>query len=727
MGSTASVPQRDYYGADSMSPVVAGREYDWDNEPAEPRNAVVVVDGICQICRNITSHALRNGFRHYATGADLQESKERGCQLCMLIWTAIAEGRSRQGWSTLGDLAKSWNIELTEVTTSYGQVQLHLTCGLGVDSLETYLKLQALPSNSRYCNVDLAQKPTPGPEAEYSVLQGLHIFEDMTDPDSFQNAKLMIEHCEKEHPKCRREASNTYRLPTRVVDVGSATQSPFLKETQTDAGKWVTLSYCWGGSQSLVLRSETYDILKKGIDMAMLPKTVSDAILATRQLGIQYLWVDALCILQDSLQDWNIESMNMHRIYGESWATIAAKEAASSRVGLFLPARHLAPPCRLLYQTREFLVGEVVLSLEETQSHLPLFTRGWTLQERLLSPRVILWSPSSYSMECQSVEDQSENHEYRLEFRRRRLPDILMNTSPSKPKRYTFWEDEVFRAKQRIDNLVRAVTLYNCWVTILQDFWNRDLTYPTDRLAALAGIAQRFQRVTGDEYLGGLWRSQIQTCLSWYCERGIGPRRPDLGELQGPSWSWASAPIGNRPRHLYDSDSIRYGFDTIQKAGIELIQWDMKLKGANPFGEVSRGSLLLRCQSVVGTLEVHNAYFILPNRQRFAVHLDNPNFHLDPNLDDHRKLVETPVPHRYSTFHVDPLHHDHTLKQVPDAQPLSTVKCECVLLTTRSGLAIIPNRIGGSEYRRVGLVIHTFTETDLKNWYEVTPRDILLV
>jgi hypothetical protein len=215
-------------------------------------------------------------------------------------------------------------------------------------------------------------------------------------------AKSKIVPCIQGHERCGHAAT---KLPTRVVDVGpsggsrepflyipSDQQKPapyneddnpgtdpswekFLLDTRRESEGdflYTTLSYCWGNSQTFVTTLENLEDMKKNIPWHKLPLTIQDAILVTRGLGIRYLWVDALCIIQDSPVDWAAESKKMGDIYGGSFLTISAALGRDVHFGLM---------------SRGGDFDDGLQDYLPVQSD-PLFSRAWALQER------VSWIPS---------------------------------------------------------------------------------------------------------------------------------------------------------------------------------------------------------------------------------------------------------------------------------------------------------------------------------------------
>ncbi|KAK3995955.1 heterokaryon incompatibility protein-domain-containing protein [Cladorrhinum sp. PSN332] len=154
------------------------------------------------------------------------------------------------------------------------------------------------------------------------------------------------------------------------------------------------LSPCWGKRATITTTRSSYVEYRRGIRLDLLPKTLRDAVFVCRGLKIHYLWIDALCIVQDDPDDWRRESAQMHSIYGNSYITFAAHEAESCTDG-FLGQQAFGQPT----WQRPFYVplGSVKMHLRTgstnwrwgTNSNSPLMRRGWTLQEALLPRRPI--------------------------------------------------------------------------------------------------------------------------------------------------------------------------------------------------------------------------------------------------------------------------------------------------------------------------------------------------
>lgn len=191
-------------------------------------------------------------------------------------------------------------------------------------------------------------------------------------------------------------------MPTRVVDVTIGT-NPRVVVTDGQRGKFVALSYCWGpqGKDLLVLNNETKAELFQGkLKESSFARTHQEAFDTARSLGIQYIWIDALCIIQGDAQDWAEESKKMGLVYSNAYLTIIAGSSTDSRAG-FLADRHnpIQPfPIPLDDKTRDqpFLFATMPRSHNEG----PTSTRSWCFQEAMLSRRLVTFGTEQLSFRC---------------------------------------------------------------------------------------------------------------------------------------------------------------------------------------------------------------------------------------------------------------------------------------------------------------------------------------
>ncbi|KIW41292.1 uncharacterized protein PV06_06864 [Exophiala oligosperma] len=267
----------------------------------------------------------------------------------------------------------------------------------------------------------------------------------------YAKARAWLDCCKKKHRSCRRglpgrlygsikDVQDKSALPFRAVFVGAAEGgAPYLIETGGICAEYATLSYCWGealgaagsgaaGWPHVTLTSNLEERLG-GAPLDAMPRTIQHAILICQRLGLQYLWVDCLCIVQDDRADWNRESSKMREIYEQSTVTIVALGAKDIYQGCFFPR----PPTHVSDSRGEhpgtgavslpFIVDDTYLGTVYAYPppHGPDFhevldsvwnTRGWTFQERALSRRLLYFGRHQLLWECQKcrwTEDNTHN------------------------------------------------------------------------------------------------------------------------------------------------------------------------------------------------------------------------------------------------------------------------------------------------------------------------------
>lgn len=355
-------------------------------------------------------------------------------------------------------------------------------------------------------------------------------------------------------------------LPTRVVDVGTNEEEALiLVETNGRSGHYITLSHRWPNASEMVkLETTSLEAFKRGLVYESLPKAFKDAILVTRALGVRYIWIDSICILQDDLEDWNREAAKMGLVYSNSILTIAATGANNSNEGCFLPRKTSeVEPVMLKYPIdNSSEVGRLFLTprratFDESITRGPLNRRGWVLQELILSRRVIHYAREQMYWECQSVSKAEDGATFKTHSRFKQLFSFDV------PPGYSY-----------------AQPLQNRWYNLVQNYKGRLLTKDTDMLPALSGLASEFGKHIQQKYLAGLWNVELANGLLWHA-RDAYLERPST--YTAPSWSWAAL---NGP--------IAYQL-AVRKitSAIDIQSITMKIKSADPFGSVEGGSLVL--------------------------------------------------------------------------------------------------------------------------------------
>ena len=223
-----------------------------------------------------------------------------------------------------------------------------------------------------------------------------------------------ITNCVVNHLDCRRQLLESHSRPRRLIAVGDLDDDVRLCNSSAldpDA-LYVTLSHCWGPQGiPFKLQKGNESILSERIPMAQLSLTFTDAIKLTRRLqvlGVKYLWIDALCILQDSEEDWRDQALIMGEIYGNAFCNIAACTGSDGTSGLYPDNDGVSRRvCTLDTGTSSCLSGYFAVRdkniMRSDAKNATILSRAWCVQELMLAPRVLYFSRSHTVWECATL------------------------------------------------------------------------------------------------------------------------------------------------------------------------------------------------------------------------------------------------------------------------------------------------------------------------------------
>jgi hypothetical protein len=225
-------------------------------------------------------------------------------------------------------------------------------------------------------------------------------------------ASQWLTDCLTTHSKCKKPERYA-RLPTRVIDVSAPESISGIRlvgATESFVNvPYASLSHCWGALPVIKLLSSNVLSFENSIPLDSLSKSFRDAILATRHLGLRYLWIDSLCIVQDSLKDWEFESAMMSEIYENACVNIAATAATDGSFGCFNERRPLlVQQCGVdmvldpSMRTVQCVISQRGLWRRDLDD-APLNTRAWVAQERFASPRIIHFARHQIFWECKEL------------------------------------------------------------------------------------------------------------------------------------------------------------------------------------------------------------------------------------------------------------------------------------------------------------------------------------
>ena len=264
-----------------------------------------------------------------------------------------------------------------------------------------------------------------------AVRSEVRLPERFDDPRCFAKIREWIEHCDREHKQCQQVGAPG--MPTRVLDVQSLDPDGNCRIHVTgegEGGQYAALSHCWGDTEKTPVFKTTTDKLdefKQLLPFNRLPRSFQDAIRITRTLGLRYLWIDALCIVQDDAQDWANEAPKMAEVYSRAYVTLSLAAATNSsegclnaregkmeqslrtgndsNAGLFLRLSRYHAMSRILSADTQQASKGMFEDFEELDrgrilETAPVFTRKWCFQERMLSRRTVHYSREEMVWEC---------------------------------------------------------------------------------------------------------------------------------------------------------------------------------------------------------------------------------------------------------------------------------------------------------------------------------------
>jgi hypothetical protein len=433
--------------------------------------------------------------------------------------------------------------------------------------------------------------------------------------------------CSEEHDQCAIPPAST--LPTRVLDISNFKVK--LLQTKGMIAPYVTLSHCWGLKPIIRLLQSNIEDFQKDIPWSSLSRTFQDAIMIAWKVGFRFIWIDALCILQDSVKDWEFHASKMAPIFSNSQLTLSASSGADGSKGLFSSrakepyilhssdSRKISNPLlwmphQLEGRDREDCLKTFTVRLktphglyQDRRPREPLLKRAWVfqgkplflfsadvvtgayelklihceIQEQILCPRNVHFASGELYFECKSHlacecsgwSLRSNSHQWETRWRKAHASLLGLSPTLTTPM-----------AKKKGE--------FEAYCALIETFSQLDITNELDRLPALSGITSGRQ----DEYLAGMWRSLLIECLHWY-PVSKGPLSGSMAhrpfQYRAPTWSWASVESPIRHMDLTLDDSVH-----ATKFISKIIAASVTPVGLDPRGRVAEG--YLRIQGPMG-------------------------------------------------------------------------------------------------------------------------------
>ena len=398
------------------------------------------------------------------------------------------------------------------------------------------------------------------------------------------------------------------QFPARLIDVGNGEQASHCRLVLTQAehsnpspreSGYAALSYCWGNAAEAAcqFKTEPHSLADRlsGFDTTDTTAVVQDTVKVCKALGIRYLWIDAVCIVQGDRDDWERESQKMSSIYHDAAATICPISSNSCLEG-FLQRTSQSVQVPFRSQVKKDIQGEFSLRYTNTKfsfmdvgnpaaedfAECKWKTRGWCFQELHSSRLMIVFGPRKVQIitpEGVIVEGASD--------------DDLQISGFGDPVIPTL--DRYARDGADLDERV----YHDHWMSMVELYGIRELSYESDRLPALSGLASLFKRYLPlDTYLAGLWERDIHRQLFWNTSGASHGSLDDLvlsiGQVDGhyiaPSWSW-----------VRKKDLISFGYDKFNmddyadyRSECSYLRSSIVPDGLDPTGRLRDASLRIR-------------------------------------------------------------------------------------------------------------------------------------
>jgi len=386
-----------------------------------------------------------------------------------------------------------------------------------------------------------------------------------------------------------------------MIQLGENAKTARLVPVSTNStDPYAALSYCWGENGNFITEEHTLGDYEKHIPVEKLPQTIKNAFCLTKAIGLHYLWVDAICIVQGNKQEWGEESQKMGHIYSNAKIVLSATRSGNVKEGMFTqrPATPLSTDIEAVggsMLARRNLNHEIITSCRTKSNYwwekhingtFPLLSRGWGFQERMLATRIVHFTPSELVWECQKL---------------RKCECGVM-------------ESNLFPVMNNLGSALRICleqpkderSVRQMWREIVNSYSVRKLTQIDDKLPALSGIAGLLQERSGDTYAAGLWRRSLPFDLLWRCDQS--------GNLQSkktrsPSWSWISVdgavkwPVSQDPN---EEQPLKYISSTTYfecgAEGIEVCDVECKPDGKDKYGRVKAGRIIAKTRMALATI-----------------------------------------------------------------------------------------------------------------------------
>ncbi|RFN46296.1 het-domain-containing protein [Fusarium flagelliforme] len=639
---------------------------------------------------------------------EIQRGAQMACWFCSVILTGI---KNMPAWDPSKPAPKRIDFYIQRSES-----------GIKIESMREFRRLVAEPSLLFYID---------GEEETVSPCRRIQVRQEKvcSDPDDqVRFISKALQNCLQNH-SCAPKPNQF--MPTRLIHIRviDGKHAAFLVQG-VEPKPYVTLSHCWGPSfppWAKTIESNLESRLSSdGIPWEELPQTFRDAIVTTTRLGFDYIWIDALCIIQDSPADWGAEAMLMSEVYSYGALMLSSDASPDTNTGFFRSASMTTLPWSVpdhgfSIKARFNLVHKTYGQMSDMykpfdQSYIyPLSTRAWCYQEGRLARRIVHFSVDEVSYDCiDGVECHCgyygpSGHKYGVNSWYKTLPDSACTME----EKHTLWRN--------------TVTMYS----------ERNLTFMADRFPAISALAKQFHRpvtnsveaenssiktpsnfrdISLGDYVAGFWSKFLMGDLFWYADYSPGVRKSTASTYVAPTWSWASV-----------SGSVNWGETGALDA--VLVGAHHVLAGPDYFGQITYAEVVLEAKLVPVTLSWETAYY----KQTKEVYMDlqcrDPSSGSQVCLGAYRPDYFVPEPDvKFYGGYIFSLEHP---KEVPAERIPVTDGKYFALLFGETAVMIIKaiEGQGPGVYERAGTVHshRTMHSGDMRKWFEGAERQVVKI
>ncbi|KAK2017364.1 heterokaryon incompatibility protein [Colletotrichum eremochloae] len=506
---------------------------------------------ICDFCQRNVLESKKVWDYHHTSAVAFKDAANSGCVICKRLAESVGDP---EPWFT-NNISALYRWNMHETPQAIGcKSHVAITFRPLPGGQHGEKNSESLPEHLFYLI----------PEDDLGSIPNEEILGSGTDSEaSFTQMKTWLNHCKENHPRCKPRHSSRNFMPTRVLDVG-VPRSPWPPthirvvntREQNIKEQYMTLSHCWGKKEFVKLTDGNFnEFTTRGIPWKSYDgndicsnKNFEEAIEVTRKLGVRYIWIDSICIIQDQPleEDWKAEAKLMHKVYRNSYCNLAAAVSEDSSGGLFrarnsdvLPVKYTPEGPSHIFSSRSWrILPSDLWDNDLLGSHL--YTRGWVFQERMLSPRLLQFGKDQVFWDCATISACET------------LPAGLPPSLDNKAGVDRHWRQRLQEAAVTVPSLVKTAegSPTKFWESAVRAYTSCKLTQHRDKGSAMWGIAKLVRDMEGEEYAHGLWSTRLEEQLAWQVAGEPAVKYPEVDWLLFPTWSWTclDVPIQVAPR-----------------------------------------------------------------------------------------------------------------------------------------------------------------------------------